>query len=292
MNLRQASHFKQRLIMSSVGVVFLALTIYFSSLPLFRPIFVLLNSSVLSLALWEYYQLGQIKGFQPLTTLGIICTVAYVFAVDLSFRFVALHTLPIFILLLFFVLFFLIFFKHRTNAFINLAITIFGIVYLTIPLTCGLQINYFFPSHASEDGRIWLAYALIVTKMTDVGAYFFGKTMGCFKLAPHISPKKTVEGAIGGWAVALGSSLFFYTFLQIFYPHIPFHLTFWQSIWLGSLISIIAQFGDLAESLLKREAGVKDSNHFPGLGGMLDMVDSLVFTLPLVYLVLKIKYMQ
>lgn len=87
---------------------------------------------------------------------------------------------------------------------------------------------------------------------------------------------------IGGLALSLVASLLFYFFL---FENSPL-MTLWKAIWVGLLISILAQIGDLAESLLKRDAGVKDSSHIPGLGGMLDIVDSLVFTLPLVYLLL------
>jgi phosphatidate cytidylyltransferase len=157
---------------------------------------------------------------------------------------------------------------------------------LTLPISCALRINYFFPTHALEDGRLWLAYVLLVTKMTDIGAYFCGKIFGKNKLAPSISPKKTVEGALGGLGAALLTSLIFAFFASHF---APFHMTFLQSIWIGITMSILAQLGDLSESLLKRDAGVKDSSHLPGLGGMLDIVDSLVFTLPLMYLLLKMQ---
>ena len=168
----------------------------------------------------------------------------------------------------------------------NLAITLFGIIYLTLPISCALRINYFFPEQAAQDGRLWLAYVLLVTKMTDIGAYFCGKTLGKNKLAPSISPKKTIEGALGGLGAALITSLIF-TLLASTLTIFP--MSFLQSIWIGIAMSVLAQLGDLSESLLKRDAGVKDSSHLPGLGGMLDIVDSLIFTLPLMYLLLKME---
>jgi phosphatidate cytidylyltransferase len=237
---------------------------------------------MICLALLEYYHLAVKKNFKPLIFLALGMTTAYVIATYLAIQHARLAALPQFILLGSLLLFFLAFFNRQQSPLVNLAITLFGIIYLTIPLTCGLQINYFFAADSPQDGRYWLAYVLTVTKMTDIGAYFCGKSFGKNKLLPHISPKKTIEGAIGGLAASLLTSLFFHFFL------LPsFSLTIWQSIWMGLTISVLAQLGDLAESILKRDAGVKDSNQLPGLGGALDMTDSLVFTLPFMYLLLK-----
>ena len=106
-------------------------------------------------------------------------------------------------------------------------------------------------------------------------------------MAPYISPKKTWEGAIGGFFASLITSLFIYFLVNYLYEVPPINLSLFHSIWLAGVLSVIAQFGDLSESLLKRDVGVKDSNSIPGLGGMLDVVDSLVFTAPLMYIYLK-----
>jgi phosphatidate cytidylyltransferase len=278
--------FKQRLLMSSFGILGLVISIYYSYAPLFKPIFILLTIGVISLALGEYYHLARNKGFQPSDTVGIGISAVYTIALALSFHHPAWNAFPSLVLLGSLVILFLAFFKQQISALGNLAITLFGIIYLTLPISCALRINYFFPEHALEDGRLWLAYVLLVTKMTDIGAYFCGKMLGKNKLAPSISPKKTVEGALGGLGAALLTSLVFAFFASHF---AAFHMTFLQSIWIGIAISILAQLGDLSESLLKRDAGVKDSSHLPGLGGMLDIVDSLVFTLPLMYLLLKMQ---
>lgn len=279
-----SNQFKQRLLLGSLGIVALAFCIYFSSVPFFKPIFILLNIGIVSLALLEYYQLAQYKSFQPLVKLGTGTTIAYLTAVAFSLHFPSLAALPSCILLLASLFFFLGFFNSSSSSIGNLAVTLFGIAYLTIPLSCALRINYFFPPTSLEDGRLWLAYVLMVSKMTDVGAYFTGKSLGKTPLAPSISPKKTVEGAIGGVSAALLTSLLFYGI----FPSTPsFQLTFMQSIGMGVVLSILSQLGDLGESLLKRDAAVKDSSHLPGLGGILDIVDSLVFTLPFMYLLLE-----
>jgi phosphatidate cytidylyltransferase len=276
--------FKQRLLISSLSILVLIISIYYSHSSFFKPIFVLLNVSIISFALIEYYHLARNKGFQPLTTLAIGSSTLYLISLALSFHHASLIGLPSLILLLSLLLFFLAFFNQQASSLGNLAVTLFGIGYLTIPLSCILCINYFFPSNALEDGRLWLAYVLLTSKMTDIGAYFCGKLFGKIKLAPSISPKKTIEGAIGGAGATLITSLIF----TLFASHLAtFKMTWGQSLWIGLTISILAQLGDLAESLLKRDAKVKDSSHLPGLGGILDIVDSLVFTLPLMYLFLQ-----
>lgn len=281
------SHFKERALTSAISILFVALAIYFSYYPYFRPFFVLLNAAYISLAVIEYYKLAQHKGFFPQIWLGVGCTTAYVIASYLSLRYPGYaDTLPALILLGTFILFFASYFHKSHDPLVNLAVSTFGIIYLTIPLTFGLEINYFSMDGILGDGRLWLAYILVVTKITDIGGYLLGSLLGRTKLAPLISPKKTVEGALGGLIAALCASLIFHYFF------INYHsLTLWQSIWLGLIIGVLSQFGDLAESLLKRDAGVKDSNRLPGLGGMLDTVDSLVFTLPLMYLLLRMKFL-
>ena len=113
--------------------------------------------------------------------------------------------------------------------------------------------------------------------LTDTGAYYTGRSLGRHKLAPRISPGKTIEGAVGGFVAAmLTGPLCRYTF----FPEIPL----WQAMLLGAAIGLVGQVVDLAESMLKRGAKVKDSsNLLPGHGGMLDRVDSLLFCAPLLY---------
>lgn len=132
---------------------------------------------------------------------------------------------------------------------------------------------------------LWtLSLPLVASFATDIGAYFVGRTLGRQKLAPEISPGKTVEGSLGGIAVSF-LALALYTGLvrEVF----PFGLL---ELWLFSLLlSLAAQLGDLVESMLKRYCGVKDSGLFlPGHGGLLDRIDSLLFTFPLTYFLVVI----
>lgn len=289
MILSNLSNLQQRLIISGLSVVCLLIIITASYNSLFAPFFALFTSAVIGLAQWEYYHIAKAKNCQPLVKIGIIGTVAYVFAIFLRAHFLWAVMLPEIVLGLILIGAFSYYFIKGTDPFVNLAITLFGIFYLTIPLSCLIDINYFHSEPIVRDGRWALLYLLLVTKMTDTAAFFIGKKFGRRKLSPYISPKKTWEGAFGGLAGAMITSVVLYILFNLFSNNPPLGLTFWQSLWLSFLISIAGQFGDLAESLLKRDVGVKDSSHLPGLGGMLDIVDSLVFTSPLMYIFLEMN---
>lgn len=130
-----------------------------------------------------------------------------------------------------------------------------------------------------QPGLAYVWACLFIIWATDVFAYYAGKRFGKTPLYPEISPKKTVEGAMGG----LVASVFFavlvvFTADTYFFPNQPFKNNLWQAPLMGIAVSVASQLGDLCESLLKRDAGVKDSgNIIPGHGGMLDRGDGLIF---------------
>ncbi len=281
---KMSSNLKERLKVSSLIIPLLLITIYLSTFPLFMPFFLLVVMAILSMALWEYYQICETKGLQPLTALGIGSSCLYALALFLKSLFPFAIILPYIVLGLFLALAFGYVLFKGTTPLITLAITIFGTVYLTLPLSYIIPINFFSATDPLQDGRWWLLYLLTTAKMTDTGAFAVGKIWGKTPLAPIISPKKTWEGALGGLLAGVATSVAFYALVNPLFAQAPMKMTFFQSIWLGASLSILAQFGDLAESLLKRDAGVKDSSHIPGLGGVLDIVDSLVFAVPFLYL--------
>jgi phosphatidate cytidylyltransferase len=126
---------------------------------------------------------------------------------------------------------------------------------------------------------------VILTWASDIGAYFVGRAFGRAKLMPSVSPGKTRAGAIGALAITMGAAIVYNS--QVLRPWSQLALAPWTALVFGAIVSAAAQVGDLAESLLKREAGVKDSSHLlPGHGGILDRLDSLYFVLPLAHLVL------
>ena len=131
-------------------------------------------------------------------------------------------------------------------------------------------------------GRDWLLFAVLVTFATDTGAFLTGMALGRHLMAPSISPSKTWEGAIGGFAWAVGIALALGALLQLPAP-------IWQEALLGAAVGVFAQLGDLAESRLKRAGGAKDAgSSLPGHGGFLDRLDSILFTIPLVYYIVAL----
>lgn len=137
--------------------------------------------------------------------------------------------------------------------------------------------------HLSHPERSWAGawlvfFPLVVTWVCDTAAMFGGKALGGPKLAPTISPGKTRSGAAAG---VVGGLLMAPIFGALVFPRVGLHIPLWQLLVLAGVLSIVGQIGDLAESLFKREAGVKDSSHLiPGHGGVLDRFDSLYFVIP------------
>ncbi len=283
------SHTYQRITVSLIFSVLLILVIWFSYYPLTKPVFVLTVMGFVSVAIWEYYQITKAKEFKPLVSIGVATASLYVLAVFLDTQYPNLSVLPFAVFASGFLVLFVRLFAQEREPLSNLAVTVFGWAYLAIPLSLLIHINYFFPEDSQQQGRFWLLYILIVTKMTDTGGYFIGKYFGKHKLAKQISPKKTIEGAAGGLVFAVIASVLFPLIANASMGQAVIQLSLLQSLLLGSLISVLGQIGDLGESLLKRDAGVKDSNQLPGLGGILDIVDSLVFTIPLLFIFMKIE---
>jgi phosphatidate cytidylyltransferase len=165
------------------------------------------------------------------------------------------------------------------------AITVFGIIYTGGMLSYGYAIRYHDYAVGRAAGTALVFFPLILTWAQDTGAYAVGRTMGRHKLIPRVSPGKTVEGAIGGIIVTVAVCWVYVRFVLV--PYAQLGLLPAGIIAFGVIISLAAQVGDLAESLLKREAGVKDSSHIiPGHGGVLDRFDSLLFVLPVAYALL------
>ena len=134
-------------------------------------------------------------------------------------------------------------------------------------------------------GGVLLIFPLIITWASDIGAYFFGRGIGGPKLIPSVSPGKTIAGAVGGLVASMAVAYVSAKLVLVPVAHLGF--TPWGALTFGLIISVAAQVGDLFESLLKREAKVKDSSHIiPGHGGVLDRFDSLIFVLPVAYLLL------
>src|SRR6266498_633955 len=170
--------------------------------------------------------------------------------------------------------------KSNTAGILAISTTLFGLMYVPWLLNFIQKINFF----PKVDGHYYLLYFMLITKFRDTGAYSVGSLIGKHKMIPRISPGKTWEGFAGAIVVSTLASLIFTHFLGD-----KMHGMNWKhAIILGIILSVSAVVGDLIESLFKREAGVKDSGHFfPGIGGILDLLDSILFNAPIMYLYLR-----
>ncbi len=150
-----------------------------------------------------------------------------------------------------------------------------GFFYITVPMCLLLDIAYV-PAYSP----FLILGLLLMTWLNDIGAYFVGSSIGKTPLAPTISPKKTWEGTLGGWATTiLGGALYFHFFMEK-----PWDLTVAISV----IAAVFGTLGDLVESKLKRTAGIKDTGRvMPGHGGLLDRFDAFIFFLPFIYLYLR-----
>jgi phosphatidate cytidylyltransferase len=174
------------------------------------------------------------------------------------------------------------------------AVTVFGALFTGGTLAYALflremNVPVFDSAAESWVGPALLLFPLVLTWASDTAAYFGGRTFGRRKLIPSVSPGKTVEGAVWGVAgTVLAGAVYGHLVLHSWIG-LPIGMLF--GVLAGLLISPVAQLGDLAESLLKREAGVKDSGTLlPGHGGLLDRFDSLFFTIPVTYWLVELAF--
>ncbi len=249
---------------------------------------------VIARAVWEFYRICEVKGLASFKVLGVIASIALVSGSWFVFGrsefhapsdFAALsYDFDIFILLAFAVGVFLRQFPQKLNphSIATMSVTLFGLIYVAWLANFITRVNF-----ANPEGRYFVMFLVVVTKFTDIGAYLVGSTLGRNKMIPRISPKKTWEGTVGGVVAALGGSLLCMVILRD--PLTSAGVTMSHAVVLGILLGIAAVIGDLAESLIKREAGVKDSSTvLPGHGGALDLIDSLLFTAPLLYVYMRL----
>jgi len=254
---------RHRILTAVVGLPLLIAIIWFG-----EPWFTILIAAMSGLASWEFYRMAGGLRVQPITYFGI----AWVLLLIVSPHCPYPTTLPFLITSAIGIsLIWLLFRSPRDQAFTNWAWTMAGILYI------GWMLSYWVQLRSLEGGRELVFLAMFTTFVSDTSAFFVGRTWGKHALAPAISSGKTWEGAIGGLLSSIVASLIISVIFTL-----PFN--YWQIALVGFIISIFAQLGDLVESLLKRNAGVKDAGKLiPGHGGILDRIDSLIFTGVIVY---------
>ncbi len=227
----------------------------------------------------EFYQLSKVAGISPQKTIGLLIGGLFFLLTFLNTKgIVSINLFGIFVSILFIVPAAELY-RRKNNALENIAITLFGIVYVIYPLSL---FNYFvfpnFPDNSIYDPTL-LIFLFIIIWAFDSGAYFFGVTFGKHRLFERISPKKSWEGFFGGWFLAVVFALGMNYYFPKFEP--------WFMVLFATTIVITGTIGDLVESMIKRNAGIKDSGKFlPGHGGLLDRFDSIIFASPFVYLLI------
>jgi phosphatidate cytidylyltransferase len=173
-----------------------------------------------------------------------------------------------------------LFAKDNPAGITAISITLLGLMYVPWLLNFIQKINFF----PGVEGKYFLLYFILLTKFSDMGAYVVGSLIGRHKMIPRISPGKTWEGFAGAILVSTAASV---AFVHFFGDHMR-GMNLKHAILLGVILSVSAVIGDLIESLFKRECGAKDSGRvLPGIGGILDLLDSLLFNAPIMYLYLR-----
>ena len=242
-------------------------------------VFALLASAMIGCALSEFFDLAQKKGIFVYKYFGILIgmLVPIVMYFEMGME-GYVTTEPFFIVIACLFTFVLLFIRRENSqALTSIAVTMFGLLYIAWFFSFFVKIKFL------PQGALLVVFLILVTKMGDVGAYFIGRFFGKHALIPRISPHKTIEGTIGGLAFSVVTALAG----KLYLPNFSLaHL-----LTLGFLLGILAQVGDLAESLLKRDCAVKDAgSSISGFGGMLDIIDSLIFTAPIFYCYVKVLF--
>ncbi|MCE9615630.1 MAG: phosphatidate cytidylyltransferase [Lentisphaerae bacterium] len=182
--------------------------------------------------------------------------------------------------------------KNNPKPLETLGCTLLGVLYVPYFLNYFTRLAFAWEGHSlwsplSTTGRLLIFYFVVVTKSADIGAYFVGMRFGRHKLFPRISPGKTWEGLAGGIATSIFASFMFYHFTRGHIGAVSLHPL--DVVILGALLSVVGVIGDLFESLIKRSTGAKDSSaSIPGMGGLLDVLDSLLFGAPVMYLYARV----
>lgn len=265
---------KRRIITALCGIPLLLAFIWFDT-PSF-PIFILLIGAFAAIAALEFYRLVTLSGARPLSLFGVIWCLLFVAGayIDANYEvgeFVpsvlgSAVVLPLAWLFLF----------SRERSMANWAWTLAGILYI------GWVLGHFVSLRELDQGRGWVILVVFSVFACDTAAFLVGRAWGRRPLAPTVSPQKTWEGAVGGFIAAPAAAVILYALLDVKGLSLPG--SYAQIVLIGCLVGVFAQAGDLVESLLKRRAGVKDSGGLmPGHGGVLDRIDSLVFTVAIVY---------
>jgi phosphatidate cytidylyltransferase len=234
----------------------------------------LMISAFIIAGLYEFFTMLEKKGINIYKYFGIAMGAIIPFSILFRFELTKSWELLFIVLAVLFLI--LMQFRRRESSgvVVDISTTIFGILYISWFLSFLIKLRYL------EGGVGLLATVIIITKVGDIGAYLVGSRFGKTPLIPRISPKKSIEGSLGGLAFSILGALACSPFLN---------LSFLNLVSIGFFLGILGQLGDLSESLIKRDCQIKDSGKIiPGIGGVLDLIDSLLFTAPAFYFYMSI----
>jgi phosphatidate cytidylyltransferase len=274
---------------SSVALWVAALWAIFSG---YEPAFLALIATLTLIGLWEYYRMLDHKKLPNFKVIGLICGALFTGG---SFYYLSTvgpdraRDFEVGALLLFhFVVFTRQMFQRTRDVspLETMAYTLFGLLYVPWLFSYVTKIVYLLPRDAGGlvTGHFYVLWLIVVTKFSDMGAYLTGSLIGKHPLVPHISPKKTWEGFFGALFFSAAGACGLVAML----PDKLGRLSLTHALILGLGLGFAAVVGDLAESIIKRSTDVKDSgNLLPGIGGALDLIDSILFTAPLMFFYLR-----
>ncbi|UCD14831.1 MAG: phosphatidate cytidylyltransferase [Candidatus Omnitrophota bacterium] len=240
---------------------------------IYAPVCGMATTIFILVALYEFFYMVEKKGVRLFKPFGLL--VGGLIPITIYFHFPIKEGWQFLFVIIGLFLFFLIELtkKETHQPILSISATVFGIIYIAWCFSFLIRVRQL------PEGAILTAFLIFVTKSSDIGAYLWGRSFGRTPLIERVSPKKSLEGAIGGFFTSLGVGLVFSPFIS--------SLNFWETFFLIIILAIIAQLGDLFESLIKRDCQVKDSGKIlPGMGGVLDVIDSVIFTAPTFYLYL------
>jgi len=244
----------------------------------FEWMFMLVVIGLIIGGLYEFFYMIKKKGIPIYSYVGIF--IGLMIPLSIWHQFESTKNWELLFITLMFLMILLLQFtrKDNTNAIVGISTTMFGVFYVSWLFSFLVKVRFLLPGLA---GVKLAAFILLVTKAGDIGALLIGSWLGKHPLLPRVSPNKSIEGSIGGVLFSMIAAAMCWSFL----PHQLVVFPIWQATMMGAFFGGMGQLGDLSESLIKRDCMVKDSGKFlPGMGGVLDLIDSLLFSVPAFYL--------
>ena len=273
------SELTRRIIFALIGAPLTVAIVYFGGWVLAATLGI-----ISALAAWELFRMAHAAGTDPMDATGIV--IAAGIPILVHAHYLGVFTLSLTgasVLFLAFIASVIWVRGVDGKPLVSLSMTVFGALYAAL-VTFIYPLRYHDYAVGAVAGTALVMFPIGITWGTDIGAYAFGRMFGKQKLMPSVSPGKTIAGAVGGLIAGIASCWLYVA--VILKPFGQLTLTPLGIVLFAIAISVAGQTGDLAESLFKRDAGVKDSSTLlPGHGGILDRFDSLLFALPVAYLI-------